>query len=73
MFKNRTMEVKFKKDNDLVNDDADINTVDPAEISQIITEATIKTVAVVGGVVAANRVLKTICEVAVIAARAKFK
>jgi hypothetical protein len=73
MFKNRTMQVKFTKDKDLINEDVDTNIVDPAEITQIITEATIKTVTIVGGVVAANRVLKTICEVVVIAAKAKIK
>jgi hypothetical protein len=73
MFKNRTIQVKFPKDKDLVNEDVDTNVVDPTEIAQIITEAAIKTVTVVGGVVAANRVLKTICEVVVIAAKAKIK
>jgi predicted CoA-binding protein len=73
MFKNRTMQVKFTKDKDLPNDNYDTMPVDPAEIAEIITENTIKAVAVIGGVVAANRVLKTICEIAVVAAKAKIK
>lgn len=74
MFKNRHMQVKFVKDGDnTFEDDTDLKTVDPAEIAQIAVESTIKIATVIGGVVAANRVLKTICEVAVIAAKAKIK
>lgn len=73
MFKNRSMQVKFVKDVDANPEDLEVKTVDPAEIAQIATEFAIKTATVIGGVVAANRVLKTICEVAVIAAKAKIK
>ena len=73
MFKNRSIQMKFVKDKHIDPDDVELNLVEPAEIAQIIADTTIKTVTVVGGVIAANRVLKTICEVAVIAAKAKIK
>ncbi len=73
MFKNRSVQVKFVKDKHIDPEDIEYNLVEPAEIAQIIADTTIKTVTVVGGVIAANRVLKTICEVAVVAAKAKIK
>jgi len=73
MFKNRHMQVKFVKDVEVPSDDVETVSVDPAEIAQIAVESAIKVATVVGGVIAANRVLKTICEVAVIAAKAKIK
>jgi hypothetical protein len=73
MFKNRHFQVKIAKDDAIPEEDFEVKTVDPAEIAQIAVESTIKIATVVGGVVAANRVLKTICEVAVIAAKAKIK
>lgn len=73
MFKNRSVQVKFVKDKHINLEDIEYNLVEPAEIAQIIADTTIKTVTVVGGVIAANRVLKTICEVAVVAAKAKIK
>lgn len=73
MFKNRHFQVKIAKDDDMPETDFEVKTVDLTEIAQITVESTIKIATVVGGVVAANRVLKTICEVAVIAAKAKIK
>lgn len=73
LFKNRTFQMKVLKDKDITADDFETVPVDPTEIAQITVETTIKIATVVGGVVAANRVLKTICEVAVIAAKAKIK
>lgn len=72
MFKNRHFEVKLAKD-DTNPDTVEIVPVDPAEIAQIATESAVKILIVAGGVVAANRVLKTICEVAVIVTKAKIK
>jgi len=48
-------------------------TLDPQEIAQIATEYTVKLVGAVGVAIAANRVLSTICDIAVIAAKAKLK
>lgn len=50
-----------------------IETVDPEKIAQIATEFTIKTIGAVGAVIAANKVMSTICEIAVVAAKAKLK
>lgn len=72
MFNNRHMQVKFVRDN-TANPIAESDTVNPEQIAQIATEFTMKTIAAVGVVVAANRVLKTICEVAVVTAQAKIK
>lgn len=73
MFKNRSIQMKFVKDVEIPSDDVETVPVDPAEIAQIAVETTVKIATVVGSVIAANRVLKTICEVAVIAAKAKIK
>lgn len=73
MFKNRSIQMKFVKDNDPNPDAVEVKVVDPAEIAQIIADATIKTVTVIGGVVAANRVLRTVCEIAVVTVKAKIK
>ena len=73
--KNRTVQMKFVKDKELENNTevTDVVNVNPEEIAQITTEHAIKIVGAVGAVVAVNRVLNTICEIAVIAAKAKFK
>ena len=47
--------------------------VDPEKIAQIATEFAAKTIGAVGVVIAANRVLNTICDIAIIAAKAKLK
>jgi hypothetical protein len=73
MFKNRSFQVKLVKDKHIDPDEVEFNLVEPAEIAQIIADTTIKTVTIVGGVIAANRVLKTVCEIAVVAAKAKLK
>ena len=72
MFKNRSIQMKFVKDAD-APDQAEIKVVDPKEIAEIATEFTLKTIGAVGAVIAANKVLNTICDVAVIAAKAKLK
>jgi hypothetical protein len=74
MFKNRSIQMKFVKDADTNGAETTVvNTVDPAEIAKIATDYTVKTIGAIGAVVAANKVLSTICEVAVIAAKAKIK
>lgn len=73
MFKNRSIQMKFVKDKHIDPDEIEYNLVEPTEIAQIFADTTIKTVTVIGGVIAANRVLKTICEIAVVAAKAKIK
>lgn len=72
MFKNRSMQVKFVKDADTA-DQTEVKVVDPKEIAEIATEFTLKTIGAIGAVIAANKVLNTICDVAVIAAKAKLK
>lgn len=74
MFNNRHMQVKFVKDNATTTPDTvEVKNVDPEQIAQIATEFTIKTIGAIGTVIAANRVLKTVCEIAVVAAKAKIK
>jgi hypothetical protein len=74
MFKNRSIQMKFVKDADNIGtEDAIVNSVDPAEIAKIATDYTVKTIGAIGAVVAANKVLSTICEIAVITAKAKIK
>lgn len=73
MFKNWTVQTRFVKNKHIDPEDIEFNLVEPAEIAQIIADTTIKTATVVGGVIAANRLLKTVCEIAVVAAKAKIK
>lgn len=74
MFRNRHFEVKIAKDGATPVPETDtLFTANPEQIVPIVTEAAVKTIVIAGSVIAANRVLKTICEVAVVAARAKFK
>lgn len=74
MFKNLGLQVKMvntkKKDDN--SKDAD-TFVDPEQISKIATDFTVRAIGAVGVVIAANKVLNTICDIAVIAAKAKFK
>lgn len=73
VFKNRAIQMKFVKDANNGADTTEVKTVDPAQIAQIATEYTVKTIGTIGAVIAANKVLNTICEVAVITAKAKIK
>lgn len=73
MFKNRSIQMKFVKDADNAPDATEVTGVDPELIAKIATDYTIKTIGAVGVVIAGNRVLKTICEIAVVAAKAKIK
>lgn len=73
MFKNHAFQVKMVKDKAAAPDDTEVKAVDPTEIAEIVVEAATKIAIVVGGVVAANRILKTTCEVAVVVAKAKIK
>lgn len=74
MFKNRAVQVKLvNTKNEESPATTVIETVDPEKIAQIATEFTIKTIGAVGAVIAANKVMSTICEIAVVAAKAKLK
>ena len=73
MFKNRSIQMKFVKDADITPDTTEISVVDPQQIAEIATDYTLKTIGAIGVVIAGNRVLKTICEIAVVAAKAKIK
>jgi hypothetical protein len=73
MLGNRHMQVKFVKDGKTIPENIEVTTVNPHQIAEIATEYTIKTIGAIGVVIAANRVLKTICDVVVITAQAKIK
>jgi len=74
MFKNREMRIKLvntKDQQDTPN--TEVVSVDPEQITKIATEFTVKTIGAVGAVIAGHKVLSTICEIAVVAAKAKLK
>jgi hypothetical protein len=76
LFKNKAVQIQMvntKKNAESVIENTPDKTVDPAEIAQIATEFTVKTVGAIGIAIAANKVLATICDIAVIAAKAKIK
>jgi hypothetical protein len=47
--------------------------IDPAEAAKVATDVVVKTVGAIGAVIAGHKVLTTICDIAVIAAKAKLK
>jgi hypothetical protein len=51
----------------------DVETIDPVELAQLLGEVAVKTVGGITAIIAANKILNTICEVTVIAAKAKLK
>jgi hypothetical protein len=73
MFKNRAVQMTFVKRPEPGAENTEVKTVDPEQIAQIATEYTIKTIGAIGAVIAANKVLNAVCEIAVVAAKAKIK
>jgi hypothetical protein len=76
MLRNHAFQVKLvntKKNAENPTELTNEKTVDPTQIAEIATEYTIKTIGAIGAVFAANKVLSTICEIAVVAAKAKIK
>lgn len=76
MFKNRAVQVKLvntKKTAESGAEDTTVEPVDYAAIAKIATDYTVKTIGAIGAVIAANKVLSTACEIAVITAKAKIK
>lgn len=75
MFKNRAVQVKLVNTKNAVENsvDAPVEPVDFEKIAKIATDYTVKTIGAIGAVIAANKVLSTACEIAVITAKAKIK
>jgi hypothetical protein len=73
VFRNKHFQIKLAKDSDPTMGDVQLTTAGVTEITEIVADAAMKTVVVAGGVIAANRVLKTICEIALVVAKAKVK
>ena len=75
MFKNKAiqMSVVNKTDVESNSDAVPAQPVDYVKIAEIATEFTVKSVTAVGAVIAANKLLTTVCDIAKIAAQAKLK
>ena len=75
MFKDKAFQVKIvnTKKQEAESPAVEAVTVDPEQIAQIATEYTVKAIGAVGIAFAANRLLSTACEIAVVVAKAKFK
>jgi hypothetical protein len=75
MFQKKAIQMSIvdKKDVATNSDSAPAEPVDYAKIAEIATEFTVKTVTAVGAVIAANKLLTTVCDIAKIAAQAKLK
>jgi hypothetical protein len=75
MFKNKAVQIKMvnTKNDDIVAETTPVKPINYAEIAQIATECTAKTIGAIGAVIAANKVLTTICDIAVLTAKAKIK
>lgn len=74
-FKNRAVQITMVKtaEPSTTAPTADTSSMDPEQIAQIATEFTVKTIGAIGAVIAGHKVLSTICEIAVVAAKAKIK
>lgn len=75
MFQKKALQVSVvnKKDAVTGSDTPPSEPVDYAKIAEIATEFTVKTVGAIGAVIAANKLLTTVCDIAKIAAQAKLK
>jgi len=75
MFKNKAIQVQLvsTKKQEEVPVIAETLTVDPEQIAKIATEYTVKTIGAIGIAFAANRLLSTACEIAVVVVKAKCK
>lgn len=73
MFKNRSIQMKIVKDAENGAETPEIKIVDPTEIAEISTEFALKTIGAIGAVIAANKIINTVCEIAIVAAKAKIK
>lgn len=76
MFKKHAIQVSLvntKKAAESSVDNTPVESVDYAKIAKIATDYTVKTIGAIGAVIAANKVLATACDIAVIAAKAKIK
>lgn len=73
--KNTAVQIKMvnTKKQDADPQVAEESSTDPKEIAEIATDFALKTIGAVGVVIAANRVLTTICDITIIAAKAKLK
>lgn len=71
--KNRVIQVTLPKKQEGDNSLTEVISVEPEKIAKIATEFTLKTIGAVGVVIAGHKVLSTICEIAVVAAKAKLK
>lgn len=74
LFKNKVVTIAL----DEKQKPADVQTTEvvstnPEEIAQIITESAVKILGVAGAVIAGHKILSTVCDIAVIAAKAKLK
>lgn len=72
MFKNRAIQMTFVKPADQSAENIEVKTVDPQQIAKIAAEYTVQTIGAIGAVIAANKLLNTICEIAVVAVKAKI-
>jgi hypothetical protein len=76
MFKNKAIQVQLvntKKQEAEAPATVETLTVDPEQIAKIATEYTVKAIGAVGLAFAANRLLSTACEIAVVVVKAKCK
>lgn len=74
MFKNKAFQIKMVDDKSgNPGPVTNVYNVDAEEISKIITESTVKIVGSIGAVIAGHKLLSTICEIAVVATKAKLK
>lgn len=76
MFKNRAVQVSLVNTKNAAESRVEttpVESVDFAEIAKIATDYTVKTIGAIGAVIAANKVLSTACDIAVIAAKATIK
>lgn len=75
LFKNKAVQVTLVNTNthEAEASAVEVLTASPEEIAKIATDFAVKTIGAIGLVFAANRVLSTACEIAVVVTKAKLK
>lgn len=72
LMKDKVVTIGIEQKNLDTPDPTETISTDPNEIAQIVTDSAVKVVGAVGAVAVGYKIVSTVCEIAKIAAKAKF-
>lgn len=72
LMKDKVVTIGIEQKNLDASDPTETISTDPNEIAQIVTDSAVKVVGAVGVVAVGYKIVSTVCEIAKIAAKAKF-